>query len=167
MSLLAIYRFNRSADRKLSTRHFNDCSCDKINIRRHEIIKEVVSTDHAGAWIGAVSLLFLTLRDKKKRGNGCEKLLTGRIEELPIALSRQSFSRALFKTGNQFSSPHSFFLALSFSRHRTLPRSRASNIPWPCFGDFPLPAIWELVRGKHQLMRVLHFRMFIFFPYFP
>ena len=47
VSLLAIYRFNRSADRKLSTRHFNDCSCDKINIQRHEIVKEVVNTDQA------------------------------------------------------------------------------------------------------------------------
>lgn len=89
---------------------------------------------------------------------------TDRANRGTIALSRQSFSRALFKTGNQFSSPHSFFLALSFSRHRTVPRSRVSNIPWPCFGDFPLPAIWELVRGKHQLMRVRHFRMSIFFP---
>lgn len=139
---------------------------DKINIRRHEIIKEVVSTDQALEL--EQFLFFFSLCEVKKEGKWIRKAtdMANRGTQA-IALSRQSFSRSLFKTGNQFSSPHSFFLALSFSRHRTLPRSRASNIPWPCFGDFPLPAIWELVRGKHQLMRVLHFRMFIFFPYFP
>ena len=76
---------------------------DKINIRRHEIMKEVVSTDQA-LELEQFLFFFSLCEIKKKRGNGCAKLLTGRIEELPIALSRQSFSRALFKTGNHWKS---------------------------------------------------------------
>ena len=67
---------------------------DKINFRRHEIIKEVVSTDQTLEL--EQFLFFFSLCEVKKEGKWMRKAtdMANRGTQA-IALSRQSFSRAL------------------------------------------------------------------------